>query len=72
MSAYAASKSANLKMMDYFAVENSEYCVFKVQPGIVAKDAGKRDELDGVDFPDVPKYRSHSMNGFQITNRGLA
>lgn len=35
MGAYATSKAANLKMMDYFAAENPSLHVVNVQPGLV-------------------------------------
>ena len=38
MSAYAATKVANTKMMDYFAAENPSLHVVNVQPGVVSTE----------------------------------
>lgn len=38
LSAYAASKAANLKMVDYVAAENPDIHVVNIQPGVVATE----------------------------------
>lgn len=38
MSAYAASKTAQLKMVEYFAAENPELHVVNIHPGIIATE----------------------------------
>lgn len=50
MPAYAASKTAQLKMVEHFAVENPELHVVSVQPGVIATEiAGPNSNVQGQD-----------------------
>jgi len=45
MSAYAASKAANLKMVDYVAAENPHLHVVNLQPGVIITEIQKSDSM---------------------------
>ncbi|KAM0445301.1 hypothetical protein ACHAO4_009802 [Trichoderma viride] len=50
MPAYAASKGAQLKMVEYFAAENPELHVVSIQPGVIATEiAGPDSNVQGQD-----------------------
>jgi NAD(P)-dependent dehydrogenase (short-subunit alcohol dehydrogenase family) len=50
MPAYAASKAAQLKMVEYFATENPELHVVSIQPGVIATEiAGPDSNVQGQD-----------------------
>lgn len=50
MPAYAASKAAQLKMVEHFAVENPELHVVSLQPGVIATEiAGPDSNIKGQD-----------------------
>ena len=63
ISAYSASKAANLKMIDYFAAEKPHYHVVNVQPGIVATEMADNSELNANINQDERMYIPplHSM-----------
>lgn len=50
-SAYAVSKMAAAKMMEYFAFENPRVRVHIIHPGIVETDMYKKSSEGGLDFP---------------------
>ncbi|KAL7969053.1 NAD(P)-binding protein [Trichoderma sp. SZMC 28014] len=50
MPAYAASKAAQLKMVEHFATENPELHVVSIQPGVIATEiAGPDSDMEGQD-----------------------
>ncbi|KAF2097366.1 NAD(P)-binding protein [Rhizodiscina lignyota] len=54
ISSYAASKAANLKMMDWLAAENPDIFVVNVSPGIVATDMNVKSGVTPQDEIDLP------------------
>ena len=49
MSAYAASKAANAKLIDYIQAENPELHAVNVQPGVVATEINSDTNMQGQD-----------------------
>ncbi|RFU75827.1 oxidoreductase, short chain dehydrogenase reductase family [Trichoderma arundinaceum] len=57
MPAYAASKTAQLKMVEHFAVENPELHVVSFQPGVIATEiAGPNSNIQGQDEVELPAH----------------
>lgn len=50
-SAYAVSKMAAARMMEYFAFENPQVRVHIIHPGVVQTDMYKKSSEGGLDFP---------------------
>lgn len=50
-SAYAVSKMAAARMMEYFAFENPQVRIHIIHPGIVQTDMYKKSSEGGLDFP---------------------
>ncbi|KAI5918856.1 hypothetical protein F4810DRAFT_715087 [Camillea tinctor] len=59
MSAYAASKAASIKIVDYFASENPGYHVVQVQPGIIATDMILEETRQSGIYQDTPELAGH-------------
>ncbi len=49
MSAYASSKAANAKLIDYVAAENPKLYVVNVQPGVVSTEINQGTSMVGQD-----------------------
>lgn len=49
VSAYAASKAANLKMLDYVAAEHPQLHVVNLQPGVIITEIQKGAKMEGQD-----------------------
>jgi NAD(P)-dependent dehydrogenase (short-subunit alcohol dehydrogenase family) len=49
MSSYAASKSAGIKMIDYFAAENPDLHFVHIQPGVVSTEINEGTSMVGQD-----------------------
>ncbi|GFP57133.1 short chain dehydrogenase citE [Trichoderma asperellum] len=57
MPAYAASKAAQLKMVEHFATENPELHVVSLQPGVIVTEiAGPDSNVQGQDEVELPAH----------------
>jgi NAD(P)-dependent dehydrogenase (short-subunit alcohol dehydrogenase family) len=56
MFAYAISKAANLKLLDYFAAENPHIHVVNLQPGVVETEITEGSSVKGQDDRKLPLY----------------
>ncbi|KAM5355064.1 hypothetical protein ACJ41O_001710 [Fusarium nematophilum] len=56
VSAYAASKAAASKLLDYIALENPGLHVVNVHPGLVESDMSRKSGHGGLDHVDLPGH----------------